>query len=286
MKLSIIIVSWNVRDKLRKNLEAIYRSKADFDFEVFVVDNNSSDGSADMVAQEFPQVNLIKNEVNNGFARANNQAIKMARGQYILLLNPDMLLNENTLENMLNWFLANDNVFVAGCHLLDEQGSTLPHVRRFPTIWDQLMIVLKIPHLAPGVLDGYLRKDFDYSKDARVDSVRGGFFMINCKNFSELPLLDERYFLWFEEVDFCKYVKQIGGEVWYTSAAKCTDLVGQSFGQVNRLKTQKYFRDSMLKYFSKWHGTYSFLILYLAWIPMIILAWFIDSLNIKRRAKT
>jgi len=286
MKLSIIIVSWNVQEKLKQNLEAIYKSKVDFDFEVFVVDNNSRDISVDMLKQDFPQVNLIENKNNLGFAKANNQAIKLAKGQYILLLNPDMLVSVDTFQNMINWYLLNDNASVAGCHLIDNNGETLAHVRRFPTAWDQLMIVLKIPHIFPSILDGYLRKDFDYSKDARVDSVRGGFFMINCKNFNELPLLDERYFLWFEEVDFCKAVKQRGGEVWYTSAAKCTDLVGQSFGQVNIFTTQKYCRDSMLKYFSKWHGRASFLILYLAWLPMIILVWFADKFNLKSKAKT
>ncbi len=286
MKLSIIIVSWNVQDKLRENLQAIYKSKVDFDFEVFVVDNNSRDISVDMVKKDFPQVNLIENKENFGFAKANNQAIKIAKGQYILLLNPDMLVGENTFQDMINWYLRNDNASVAGCHLLDSEGETLSHVRRFPNVWDQLMIVLKMPHVLPDILDGYLRKDFDYSRDAQVDSIRGGFFMINCKNFSEFPFLDERYFLWFEEVDFCKSVKQKGGEVWYTSAAECRDLVGQSFGQVNRLVTQKYFRDSMLKYFKKWHSLASFLILYLAWLPMIVFAWLVAKFNLKSKAKT
>ncbi len=286
MKLSIIIVSWNVRDKLKQNLQTIYKSKVDFDFEIFVVDNNSRDISVDMIKQEFPQVNLIENKENLGFSRANNQAIRLAKGQYILLLNPDMLVQENTFQNMVNWYLLNDNASVAGCHLIDSNRKTLPHVRKFPTVWDQLMIVLKVPHIFSSVLDGYLRKDFNYSQDARVDSVRGGFFMINCKNFSQPPLLDERYFLWFEEVDFCKSVKQRGGEVWYTREARCIDLVGQSFGQVNRLRTQKYFRDSMLKYFSKWHGFGAWFILFLAWLPIIVFAWFIDKMNFKGKAKT
>ncbi len=286
MKLSIIIVSWNVQDKLKENLQAIYNSKFNFDFEIFVVDNNSSDGSVDMIKQDFPQIRLIENRNNFGFAKANNQAIKVAKGQYILLLNPDMLVEKNTLQNMLDWYLSNENVSVAGCHLIDSNGNTLSHVRRFPTVWDQLMIILKIPHIFPSVLDGYLRKDFDYSQDARVDSVRGGFFMINCKNFSQLPLLDERYFLWFEEIDFCRAVKQEGGEVWYSKAARCTDLVGQSFEQVNRFATQKYFRDSMLKYFKKWHSFGAWLMLYLAWLPMIGLILIVDFFNIKGKSNT
>ncbi len=286
IKLSIIIVSWNVQDKLKENLEAIYKSVVDFDFEVFVVDNNSSDESLKMLNNDFAQVNLIKNKINLGFAKANNQAIRESKGQYILLLNPDMRPQEDTFQNMINWYAHHEDVSLAGCQLITNTGDNIPHIRQFPTTWDQLMIILKIPHLVPSVLDGYLRKDFDYNMEAQVDSIRGGFFMINCKKFSEFPFLDEKYFLWFEEVDFCRMLKQKGEKVYYTPVAKCVDLVGQSFGQVNRFITQKYFRDSMLEYFKKWHGIGNYLVLYLAWLPIIIIAWFVSKLNIKGSSKT
>lgn len=286
MKLSIIIVSWNVVDKLRVNLNNLFLSETQYDYEVIVVDNNSSDDTCEMIKSEFPQVKLIENNDNLGFARANNIAIKKVKSGYVLLLNPDMQVRPDTIENMINWFITNDNVWLASCHLVDQNDQTITNVRKFPTLFDQLMIVLKVPHIFPGVLSGYLRKDFDYSQDSKVDSVRGGFFMLNLKNFRDMPLLDERYFLWFEEVDFCRQVKASGGDVYYSNAAKCTDLVGQSFKQVKRFTTQKYFRDSMLKYFYKWQGAFPFVVLYIAWIPMIILAYFIDLLHIKGRAKT
>lgn len=294
MDLSVVIVSWNVKERLRENLHAIFKSKSDFSFEVFVADNNSHDGSVEMVRKEFPQVKLISNSENLGFAKANNQAIKRAKGDFILLLNPDMRVMPDTFDKMLGWMRNNKQATVAGCHLADEQGYTVKHVRRFPALLDQLAIVLKLPHLFSRVLNKYLRVDFDYSKPAKVDSIRGGFFVIKrealrtipTEKNSTLPCLDERYFLWFEEVDFCQQVFNAGGEVWYTPVAKCIDYVGESFKQVTRSQTQKYFRDSMLKYFKKWHPKWQYSILKLAWPVGMLLTWLFSKLKVKSKAKT
>ncbi|MBN2853979.1 hypothetical protein JXK06_00375, partial [Patescibacteria group bacterium] len=137
-------------------------------------------------------------------------------------------------------------------------------------LFDQLMIVLKVPHLMPSVLDSYLLPNFDYEKATKVDSIRGAFFLINKESYKKIsaqdrPLLDERYFIWFEEVDFCKEVYRLGGEVWYSPSAKCLDYVGASFSQVRRAQTQRYFCDSMLRYFKKWEPKSDYFILKLAW---------------------
>ncbi|MDA3802935.1 MAG: glycosyltransferase, partial [Patescibacteria group bacterium] len=170
MDLSIIIVSWNVREKLRKNLESLFNSQTSNSFEVFVVDNNSLDGSGKMIKEEFPNVECILNNENLGFAKANNQAIKKAKGKYILLLNPDMLVFPETIEDMLTWAKNNQQATVSGCKLISENYQIISQIRRFPKLFDQLMIVLKVPHVFPGVLNKHLRKDFDYSKDSKVDS--------------------------------------------------------------------------------------------------------------------
>jgi len=292
MKLSIIIVSWNVAGKLKENLKAIYSSDLEkSDFEVFVVDNNSKDNTVDIVKKEFPQVKLIANFENLGFAKANNQAIKQARGKYILLLNPDTRVKEDTFKNILKWMDENLKARVAGCKLIDETGKIVKHVRCFPKIWDQLAIVLKLPHIFPRVLNKYLRNDFDYNKQAKVDSIRGGFFLIRnnttveTQNFASLQL-DERYFLWFEEVDFCRQVKNAGEEVWYTPVAECVDYVGQSFKQVSISKKQKYFRDSQLKYFKRWHPVWQYWILKIAWLIGTLMVLAGEKVNFKRKAKT
>ena len=270
MDLSIIIVSWNVREKLQENLSALLAATGDFKFEVFVVDNNSADGSAAMVQKEFPLVKLIANNENRGFAAANNQAIKQASGEFILLLNPDMQVEPDTLIKILVWARSKPQATVVGCKLLSENGQVVKQVRRFPRLFDQLMITLKIPHLFPTVVDKYLWVDFNYDSPAAVDSIRGAFFLINLENYRHLsgqekPFLDERYFIWFEEVDFCRQVRQWGVEIWYSPVATCVDYVGQSFKQIKRGQGQKYFRDSMLKYFQKWEKPWQYFILKIVW---------------------
>lgn len=285
MDLSVIIVSWNVREKLKENLKAILNSDDGLDMEVFLVDNNSADGSAEMVKNEFPGVNLVANKENFGFAKANNQAIKKAQGDFILLLNPDMKVFSDTLINMVNWMRENKQASVAGCHLVDEAGNKIKHVRKFPRLSDQLAIAVKLPHLFPGVLNNYLRSDFDYSQPAEVDSIRGCFFMLRRETIEKIGLLDEKFFVWFEEVDYCRRIKAGGGQVWYAPAAKCVDYVGQSFLQVKRGATQKYFRDSMLKYFKKWHPAWQCWILKMAWFMGIRIAKIGEILKIRSKIK-
>lgn len=285
MDLSIIIVSWNVREKLKDNLRALYESQ-NVDFEVFVIDNNSHDGTAAMVQENYPQVKLIINRENYGFARANNQAIKLAGGRYILLLNPDMRVFDDTLSRMISWLDRHDRAWLAGCRLLDVSARIIKQVRRFPTLVDQLAIILKIPHIFPAVLDKYLRNDFDYSKSASVDSIRGGFFMIRKQTVEKIGLLDERFFLWFEEVDYCRRVREAGGEIWYVPTVECIDLLGQSFKQLGSLIKQKYFRDSMLKYFKKWQPIWQYWTLRLAWPLGLLIVRLGDKLKITSRART
>ena len=270
MDLSIIIVSWRVKEKLRANLAALFQSETSFKYEVIVIDNDSGDGSVEMVRAEFSSVRLIVNSANLGFAKANNQAIKQAAGKFILLLNPDMLVEAGTIEKMFIWALANPQATVSGCKLLSTDGKIVAQVRRFPRLFDQLMIIGKLPHIFPGAVKKYLCAGFDYDKAARVDSIRGAFFLINTDSYHKIggagqPLLDERYFIWFEEVDFCRQIYKLGGEVWYTPAAVCHDEVGASFRQVELSVKQGYFRASMLAYFQKWEPRWQAAILEAAW---------------------
>lgn len=299
MDISIVIVSWNVREKLRENIEALFASQGNFSFEVFVIDNNSHDGSAEMVEKDFGQVKLIKNKKNLGLAKAVNQVKHRLKGDFILLLNPDNIVFGDTLDKMLKWMKANPQASVAGCHLVDERGETIKHVRRFPTAWDQLAIILKLPHLFPGILDKYIIKDFDYSEAQQVDSIRGSFFMIGKEMVKKIGLWDEQYFIWFEEVDYCRRVKKEATRlrhdsfgtparqgVWYTPTAKCLDYVGQSFKKAPSMQKQKYFRDSMLKYFKNWQPSWQYLLLRIAWPIGIFMAWVGEEIGYSKKSKS
>ncbi|MFH1233529.1 MAG: glycosyltransferase family 2 protein [Patescibacteria group bacterium] len=286
MDLTIITVTWNVKDYVRNNFKSIYENTKNIKFEIYAVDNNSKDGTVGMIRNEFPEVHLIANNYNAGFAKANNQAIKMAKGRYILLLNPDMRVLPGTLEKMVKWMDEHKQTGIAGCHLVKENGETVPHVRRYPKLFDQLAIVLKLSHIFPDILNNYLYKNFDYNHEAIVDSIRGSFFMIRKEVIEKFGGLDERYFIWFEEVDYCKQVRNIGWEIMYTPEVKCVDFVGKSFALVKRGKTQEYFRDSMLKYFKKWHPYWQYLILKTAWLLGIFIVWLCDVLKIKSSGRT
>ena len=286
MDLTIITVPWRVRDLVRDNFSAIFANTKNIEFEVIAVDNDSQDGTVEMITKEFPQVKVIANNYNAGFAKANNQGIAISKGRYILLLNPDMRVLPGTLEKMVKWMDEHKDVGLAGCHLIKENGETVPHVRRYPEFCDQLAIVLKLPHIFPSILNGYLRSDFDYKKEAEVDSIRGSFFMIRREVIDRLGGLDERYFIWFEEVDYCRQVKNVGWKVMYTPTVECIDFVGKSFALLKRGKSQDYFRDSMIKYFKKWHPAWQSAVLKAAWPLGAVMATAGERLKVKANAKT
>jgi len=296
MDLSVIIVSWNVKEKLNKCLSHLFLSQTNFKFEIFVVDNGSQDGSAEMVRNNFSGVKIIKNDGNLGFARANNQAFRQATGDLIFLLNPDTFVFPATIDNLLHWLKLNRHVSLAGCRLLDKNGADIRgQVRRFPNLFNQLAVILKLPYLFPGILKRYLCVNFDYNKAAPVETVRGSAMMIRrCALENALPynqlkqgqLLDERYFVWFEDVDICRAFKAAGKEVWYTPAARCHDLGGQSFKQLPRLRAQGLFRDSMLKYFKKWKPFWQYAILWLVWPIGFLLTYFFTVLKFEKKDNT
>ncbi len=255
MKLSIVIVSWNTKELLKKCLQSISASLGDFDREVYVVDNNSSDGTANMVAQDFPKVKLIANKENFGFARANNQALKIATGDYVLLLNPDTELFSETLNKSLNFMADHGDVGIMGCKLLNGDKTLQPSVRKFPTIGPIAMMFLKLPKLISHLksIDNYLATDFDYTREQEVDQVMGAYMMASREVLDKVGLLDERFFIWFEEVDWCKRVKKAGYKVVYYPGAELIHYGGKSFAQEKVATKQINFFKSAMKYFLK-HG--------------------------------
>ncbi|HRY63514.1 MAG TPA: glycosyltransferase family 2 protein, partial [Patescibacteria group bacterium] len=218
MDLSIIIVSWQVKDLLQKCLGSLYQYTSGLKFEVFVVDNNSLDGTIEMVRQEFPQVNLIVNTQNLGFARANNQALKLSAGRHVLLLNPDTEFFDNALGQIVELMDKNREWGIAGCKILNPDKTIQSSVRRFPGWFDQTLVLLKLHHLKffKKSLNKYWAKDFDYETVSVVDQVMGAFFMIRHSVLDQLGLWDEKYFYWFEEVDYCRRAKDAGFQVVYT----------------------------------------------------------------------
>ncbi|MFA5029524.1 MAG: glycosyltransferase family 2 protein [Patescibacteria group bacterium] len=253
MDLSIVIVSWNVKELLNKCLTTISKNSAGLSWEIVLVDNASSDGTVETVRQKFPEVKLIANKQNLGFAKANNLALKEAQGEFILLLNPDTEVLSGSLEKCLAIIKDNPRIGILGCQLLNSDKSVQPSVRRFPRLWPILLLFLKLPKFFSfKSVNRYLAKDFDYQKEQTVDQVMGAFMLLPKRVIGEIGPLDERFFIWFEEVDFCRRARQKGYQVFYTPQAQIIHHGGQSFSQQGVINKQWQFFKSAWLYFKKY----------------------------------
>jgi len=263
MKFSVIIVSWNVRDLLRRALVSVLREVKDTALEVFVIDNASRDGSVEMIKADFPSVRLIANTENRGFAAACNQAVRESRGEYVLLLNPDTELRPGALKAFTEFLASHPSAGVVGGNILNVEGSVQPSVRRFPTLASQVLILLKLHRLRPQLpaLRHYFASDFDYSRTQEVDQVMGAFFCVPSHLWNAVGLFDERFFVWFEEVDFCKRVRAAGFAVFYTPDAVAIHHGGRSFEQISPVKRQWLFGQSLARYMKKHHGLLAWLVI-------------------------
>ncbi len=250
---SIVIVSWNVREQLRTNLRNLFAVPDRKNFEVIVVDNDSKDGTNRMIRDEFPDVRVVCNDFNAGFAKACNQGIALAKGEVIILLNPDMVVHAGSIDRVYEELMNNPEVGVAGIKLVNKDGHSINNVRHFPDFASQLSLVLKLNHLFPSLMQVYEAADFDYSVTQDVDQVRGSFFAFRKSLTEKIGLLDEGYFIWLEEVDFCKRVHEAGLKVRYLADASAEDLVGRSFAKAGHVWKQRQFTKSLVRYFRKWH---------------------------------
>lgn len=286
MDVSIAIVSWKVKNELNKCLQSIFNNTSDIEFEVFVVDNKSDDGTVEMVSELFPQVYLIKNEINLGFAKACNQAIRKSKGDYVLLLNPDSVVKKNTIKDTLEFMSHNQKCGIAGCKIINEDGSIQPSVRRFPDLASHIIILLKLHNLL-GIkaVNNYYFNDFDYNKVSNVDQIMGAFFMIRKKMLEQIGLLDENFYIWYEEVDLCYRAKQKDWKILYYPNVSIIHQKGLSFSQVNPLKKQCIFNRSMLYYFFKHKNFLQYFILLILYPISMILTLFIALFKIKKIRK-
>lgn len=264
MDLSVITVTLNAADLITEQIESVKTGCKNISFEQFVVDNGSTDKTIEVIEKKFPEVVLIKNQKNTGFGYPNNQAAKLAKGSFLLFLNPDMRVREGSLDKIVGWMRSHPEVGLASCKLVDENGKVNKEAspRRFPGVLDQVLLVLKIPHLFPRILDKYLMSDFDPEKEQEVETVRGSFMLMRRDVYEKLGwAFDPRYFIWFEDVDTCREVSRLGYKVVYTPIIECIDYVGQTFKKQSSLLKQRRFTKSMLQYFQKWEPWYKWIII-------------------------
>ena len=243
--LSIIIVNYNVRDFLHHALVSLRKAMKGLRGEIIVVDNASDDGSIEMVRRRFPGVQLIASKTNLGFARANNLGLKRARGKYLLLINPDTLVQEDTLRVMIKFFEDNPDVGLAGCKVLNPDGSFQLACRRsFPRPWIAFTKMVGLSALFPGSrLFGrynltYLSPDETYE----LDAVSGSFMMIRREAYEHVGGLDEDFFMYGEDLDWCYRIQQAGWKNYYVHSTQIIHYKGESTKRSNLNEIRTFYQ--------------------------------------------
>jgi GT2 family glycosyltransferase len=258
LDLSIIIVNWNTRDLLARCLGCIEATVKKNSYEIFVVDNYSTDGSQEMARQAFPTVRLIANTENVGFACANNQAMKLAQGRYILLLNSDAFVKENTLDYMIQFMDEHAEAGMAGCKLLYEDGRLQPSCFTFPSLTSELFIALGLDKLFPKspLFGRYLMTHWDYMDTRPVDVIMGAFMLARADAIPTIGLMDESFFMYSEEVDWCYRFKQAGWKVYFCPDVETVHVWGGSSRALAAETLQRLYR-ARVQFFRKHYGRLS-----------------------------
>ncbi|HWP83085.1 MAG TPA: glycosyltransferase [Bacteroidota bacterium] len=231
VQLSVIIVNYNVREFLHHALVSLKKAMRGIRAEVLVVDNASDDGSVQMLQKDFPWVRLIINKSNEGFARANNRALRRARGKYLLLINPDTVVQEDTLKVMLRFFEENPDVGLAGCKILNPDGTFQLACRRsFPTPWVAFTRLTGLSKLFPKtrLLGRYNLTYLSPDETYEIDAVSGSFMMTRRKVYNEVGGLDERFFMYGEDLDWCYRIQKAGWKIYYVHSTQIIHYKGES----------------------------------------------------------
>jgi hypothetical protein len=253
---SVIIVSWNVRQLLKAclvSIEVHWKEKGQ-PIEVIVVDGGSEDGSAEMVRQEFPEVTLIAMAENVGFPKGNNIGLERAQGDYLLLLNPDTEVLDDAVNTMASFLKENPEVGIVGPRLLNPDGTQQPSRRRFPTMATALFESTWLEAWAPSkVLSHYYMTDLPDTEQTDVDWLVGACLMVRRDAVRDVGPMDEDYFMYSEELDWCRRIKDAGWRIVFLPTAEVKHHVGKSSEQAI-VQRHINFQQAKLRYFRKFHG--------------------------------
>lgn len=247
--LTVIIVSWNCRGDLADCLRSM-KTEQGIAYPVIVVDNNSRDGTVEMLRRDFQEVQVIANAENAGFAAANNQGLSMGGSRYALLLNPDTVVHPGAFDALVRFMDANPGVWAAGPAMLNRDGSPQRSGVRFPNTWNILCEALFLDRLFPrSRLFGRHKELYADGRVPRaVDYVQGSCIIVRREPMEKVGGLDEQFFMYFEEADWCYRMKEKGGQVYFVPGAKVTHVGGGEAGHYDETRLVHYHRSLLLFY--------------------------------------
>ncbi|MFH0988117.1 MAG: glycosyltransferase family 2 protein [Parcubacteria group bacterium] len=295
MDLSIVIVNWNVRDQLARLLNSILKFTSGLEYEVIIVDNQSKDGSVNYLREQFKtEINdkkliIIDNQFNAGFAKGNNQGLKISQGKYVLFMNPDMELLENSFLILKQFLDNNPAVGVCTCRLLNNDKTIQANVKNDPTLCSQIFVMLKIHHFFSWLpcLNKYFAKDFGYDERCEVKQIMGAFVFARRELLDTIHGWDEDYWLWWEDVEFCIQTRRTGAQIIFLPDTEVIHYESQSFAQQTRaLMKQRRFNRGLLTFFRKNHSRPAYLVLYCLQPISMILTIITKLFKIKQRPQS
>lgn len=262
---SIVIVNYNVKDFLYKCLNSVKNASANLNVETIVVDNNSTDNSIEFLEPKFPEVNFIKLEENIGFGKANNIGFDLAKGKYILILNPDTILEEKTLEVMKDYMDNNPQTGISGCKVLNSDGTFQLACRRgFPTPWAAFTKLSGLQSLFPGskYFARYNQTFRSTEETYQIDAVIGAFMFARADIIKDLKGFDPEFFMYGEDIDLCFRTKKLGYTVDYVHSTSIIHFKGESTKR-STINDVKHFYDAMRIFAVKHYGKSSIFLLFL-----------------------
>lgn len=280
MKLSIIIVNYNVKHFLKNLIDSILKSVKNYEYEIIVVDNASSDGSVEEIKSNYPQIKLITNEKNVGFGAANNQALEISSGEFIVLINPDAIVQPNTFESLFDFFSANPAAGMVGCKVLNPDGSLQLACRRsFPGVWTSFTKVTGLSSLFPKskLFAKYNLTYLDENEINEVDAISGAFMMFRREVYEKIGGFDTAFFMYGEDLDLCYRTQKAGYKVFYVPTTEIIHYKGESTKRSSIDETMLFY-DAM-KIFVRKHFS-NFFLVELILRPAIFIRRLIAFINI------
>lgn len=265
IKISIVIVNYNVRDFLNNCIESIYKSKTNLTYEVIVVDNNSQDNSVPLLSPKFPDVKFIQLNDNLGFSKANNIGFENSSGEFVLILNPDTLLQPDTLQKMYDFLKNDETIGAAGCKVLNgDLTFQLPCRRSFPTPWNSFCKLFGLQKVFPSV-KAFSEYNLTYKNiddTYEVDALIGAFIFARKNVIDEIGGFDESYFMYGEDLDFCFKIKKAGYKIFYFSQTNIIHFKGESTRR-SSINEVKHFYEAMQIFVKKHYNSSFFFLLFL-----------------------
>jgi N-acetylglucosaminyl-diphospho-decaprenol L-rhamnosyltransferase len=255
---TVVVVNYNTAHLLDRMFAALETGRGSLRLQIIVIDNASRDGSATILRARYPTAELVENTTNVGFARANNQALKLIKGRHVLLLNTDAFVSPDTLSKTVTFMDTHPKCGVLGVKLVCQDGSLQPSCRYFPTPWNVFLVSTDLKRLFPGtrLVDDL---SWDHASERECDWVPGCYYLVRREVIERVGLFDPRYFLYYEEVDHCRAVREAGWIVMYYPYTQVTHIGGESAAseatltkdgrQISTLQIE-----SELLYFRKHHG--------------------------------